>query len=212
MDIILFGIQGSGKGTQGKLLKDRYNMAYFETGEELRRLAKENTDLGKKVNEIISAGHLVPNEIVMEIVENFLKNVEKNTNIIWDGVPRKLKQAETLNELLESNGRKYKAVILDLSRDEAIKRLTTRRVCGDCREVYPANYKEDFCDKCGGELITRHDDNPQSIKNRVDAYLKETMPTVKMYDKKGELVKINGEPSIEEVSNELFEKLDSILT
>jgi adenylate kinase len=212
MDIILFGIQGSGKGTQGKILKDRYDMAYFETGAELRRLAKEDTDLGKKVDEIISAGHLVPNEIVMEIVENFLKKTPDDKEIIWDGVPRKMVQAKSFDDLLEKKGRNYKAVLLELSRDEAIRRLTTRRICSDCKEVYPATYDKEKCEKCGGELVTRQDDNPESIKNRIDAYLDETMPVIEMYDDEDKLIRVDGGKSIEGVSEELFEKLDPILS
>lgn len=212
MDIILFGIQGSGKGTQGKILKARYNMAYFETGAELRHLAQEESDLGKKVKEIISSGHLVSNEIVMEIAENFLNNIEDNKNVIWDGIPRKIKQAESLDKLLKNNNRDYKAVILELSKEEALKRLTTRRICSDCKEVYPATYNKDLCEKCNGKLITRHDDNPKSIKTRIQAYLNETTPVIELYDNRNKLLRVGGEGSIPEVSNELFEKLDPILS
>jgi adenylate kinase len=210
MDLILFGIQGSGKGTQGKILKERYNMAYFETGAELRRLAKEDSDLGKKIKEIIEAGHLVPNEIVMEIVENFLEKIPKEKNVIFDGIPRKMAQAETLDSLLKKHGREYKAVILELSEKVALARLTSRRICPQCKEVYPADYKDNKCKKCGAKLVTRSDDNEESIKVRIKAYFDETLPVINMYAKKGKLIKINGEQTIEEVSKELFEKLDPI--
>ncbi len=210
MDLILFGIQGSGKGTQGKILKDRYDTAYFETGAELRRLSKEDSKLGKKVKEIIEAGHLVPNEIVMEIVENFLKNVPKGKNVIFDGIPRKMEQAQSLDALLEKHGREYKAVILDLSEQVALNRLTLRRICSKCKTVYPADYENDMCERCRGELITRSDDNPESIKTRIKAYFDETMPVINMYLEQGKLLRINGEQSIEAVSKELFETLDPI--
>jgi len=129
MDLILFGIQGSGKGTQGKVLKERYKMEYFETGGELRRLAKENSSLGKKVKSIIEAGHLVPNEIVMEIVQNFIEHINKNSNIIFDGIPRKMVQAKSLEKLLKKDKRDYRAIILDLSQEEAMNRLLKRRIC-----------------------------------------------------------------------------------
>lgn len=211
MDIILFGIQGSGKGTQGKILKERYDMVYFETGAQLRRLSNEDSELGKKVNEIISAGHLVPNEIVMEIVEDFIKNVPEGKSVIWDGVPRKMVQAETLDALLDREGREYKAVILDLTEEEALNRLTKRRVCSGCKEVYPVMYNKDECEKCGGELTIRHDDNPESIKNRLHAYATETKPVIDMYEEEEKLIRVNGEQSIEDVTEELSEKLDPIL-
>lgn len=210
MDLILFGIQGSGKGTQGKILKERYNTAYFETGAELRRLSKEDSDLGKKVKETIEAGHLVSNEIVMEIVEDFLSKVEAEKNVIFDGIPRKPEQSESLSALLEKHGREYKAVILDLSQDEAMKRLTQRRICEGCKEVYPASYDKDECEKCGGKLITRTDDNAESIKVRLQAFFDETMPVIDNYEREGKLIRINGEQSIEDVSKELFETLDPL--
>ncbi|MBA4336295.1 adenylate kinase [bacterium] len=211
MDLILFGIQGSGKGTQGKILKEHYDMAYFETGAQLRKLASEESSLGHKVKEIIEAGHLVPNEIVMEIVEDFLSKVQDGKSIIFDGIPRKIVQAESLAKLLDQNNREYKAVILDLSEEEALNRLTKRRICSNCKEVYPASYKGDSCEKCEGELVTRTDDNAESIKVRIEAFINETMPVIKMYEDKGLLIKINGEQEIDEVTKELIETLDKIL-
>lgn len=211
MDIILFGIQGSGKGTQGKFLKERYHAAYFETGAELRRLASEDSDLGKKVKEIIEAGHLVPNEVVMEIVENFLKSVPEGKNVIFDGIPRKMVQAETLIKLLQDNHREYKALILDLSKEQALERLTKRRVCSKCKAVYPASYKNDYCEKCGGELITRTDDNAESIKVRLQAFTDETMPVINKFEEEGNLIHIDASGTIEEVDKALREILDPIM-
>ncbi|MBN1494399.1 nucleoside monophosphate kinase [Candidatus Peregrinibacteria bacterium] len=211
MDLILFGIQGSGKGTQGKILKERYNMAYFETGGELRRLSKENSPLGKKIKSIIEAGHLVPNEIVMEIVENFIKKIKKGENIIFDGIPRKKIQAVSLEKLLKKDKREYKALILDLSEKEATNRLITRRICADCKTAYPAMYKEKKCEKCGGKLETRTDDNPESIKTRIKAYFNETMPVIELFEKEGKLIRVDGSKTIEEVSKLLFKALDPLL-
>lgn len=211
MDIILFGIQGSGKGTQGKLLKDRYETAYFETGAELRRLASEDSDLGKKVKEIIEAGHLVPNEVVMEIVEDFLKNVPEGKSVIFDGIPRKMVQAETLIKLLNDNNREYKALILDLSKEQALERLTKRRICSKCKEVYPASYAEDNCEKCEGELITRTDDNAESIKVRLQAFEDETMPVINKFEEEGNLIHVDASGTIEEVDKLLREVLDPIM-
>lgn len=209
MDLVILGIQGSGKGTQSRILSHRYDMSVFETGAQLRRLAQEETDLGKKVKSIIEAGHLVPNEIVMDLVQNYIKNQNEGRLIIFDGIPRKKIQAETFDGLMNKDERDYKVVILEISEEEALRRLTRRRVCQNCKTVYPMMYDKETCE-CGGELKTRKDDNPESIKTRIEAYFEETMPVVKMYEEKGIIIKINGEQSINEVSQELFEKLDSI--
>ncbi len=107
MDIILFGIQGSGKGTLGKAAAEKYDMSYFETGAELRKLSQEDSDLGKKIKSIIEAGHLVPNEVVMEIVENFLDRQHDGKALVIDGVPRFMEQSKSLESLLEKNTRDY---------------------------------------------------------------------------------------------------------
>ena len=211
MDILLFGIQGSGKGTQGKILKDNYSMAYFETGAELRRLASADSDLGRKVKSIIEAGHLVDNDVVMEIVDDFMQNVPEGQGVFFDGIPRKMDQKETLDALLNKHGREFKCVILDLSEEDALERLTKRRICSGCKEVYPAKYDKDECEKCGGELITRTDDNADSIKVRLKAFTDETMPVIEAYEKEGKMIHVDGSKSIEEVDHELRQVLDPIL-
>lgn len=211
MDIILLGIQGSGKGTQGKLLKEYYDMAYFETGAQLRRLASEDSELGHKVKDIIEAGHLVPNEIVMEIVEDFLSKVTDGKAVIFDGIPRKIIQAESLIKLLNENGREYKAVVLDLSAEDALTRLTKRRICSGCKEVYPASYEGVSCEKCKGELITRTDDNVESIKVRIDAFVNETMPVINKFEEESKLIHVDASKTIKEVDSALREVLDLIL-
>lgn len=201
-------MQGSGKGTLGKAIAERYNLQIFETGGELRKLSQQDSNLAKKVKSIIEAGRLVPNDVVMEIVENFLKSLAPNTNVLFDGIPRKVEQAESLNVLLDKNGRTYKAVLLDIKEETAMKRLTTRRICKICKAVYPATYTADKCN-CGGELITRSDDNPEAIVTRLKAFREETIPAINLY--KDKLIKIDGEPDIEEVQKLAFQTLDSIM-
>lgn len=210
MDIILFGMQGSGKGTLGKFLAERYSMEIFETGGELRKLANEDSELGKKVKSIIEAGDLVSNDVVMEIVENFMQNLDKNKNLLFDGIPRQKKQAESLNKILEKHNRNYTAVIIEIKEETALKRLTTRKICKECKHVYPATYTKDYCEKCNGELYTRADDNPEAIQARLKAFEEETVPTIELY--KNKLKKINGEESIENVKNIAFTILDPIMT
>src|SRR3989339_482598 len=136
MDLILFGRQGSGKGTQGKYLAERYNLISFVTGDELRKLAQENSTLGQKVKTIIEAGHLVSNEVVMEIIENFMSKFSENKNVLFDGIPRKPDQAQTFNALMQRLNRDFIGVIFEISEAMAIKRLTNRRICEKCKTIY----------------------------------------------------------------------------
>ncbi|MDA1060880.1 MAG: nucleoside monophosphate kinase [bacterium] len=207
MDLIFFGMQGAGKGTIGKLVAHKYGLEVFETGGELRKLSAEDSELGKKVKAIIEAGNLVSNEVVMEIVENFMKNLGEGKSVLFDGIPRKVVQAETLNALLEKYKREYKGVLLEISMDTALARLTTRRICDTCKTVFPADYKGEKCE-CGGTLTVRKDDNASAIHNRLDAFQNETMPAIQMYADK--LIKINGEGSIEEVEKLAYEILDPL--
>lgn len=208
MDYVLFGIQGAGKGTQGKILCEKISAAYFETGGELRKLSAESSELGKKVKSIITAGHLVPNEVVMEMVENFVKNLgDKTTPIIFDGLPRNGEQNETFEALLKKMGRQYRGIYFELSRTEAENRLLRRRICGKCKAVYPMFYKKDKCEKCGGDLTVRADDNAESIKTRLEIFFKETLPVTEIWKSKGEMISVDASGTIEEVTKELFDKL-----
>jgi adenylate kinase len=209
MDLIFFGMQGSGKGTLGKAVAEKYGMKIFETGGELRKLSSEDTELGKKIKSIIEAGKLVSNEVVMEIVENFLNTLKDDSPILFDGIPRKVDQAKSLNALLDKHNRVYKGLLLKIEESTALKRLTTRRVCKDCKAVYPVFYTKDNCE-CGGELITRSDDTPDSIKTRLQAFREETIPAIELYQ--DILITIDGEPSIEEVEKEAFKVLDTVMS
>ncbi|EKD47835.1 MAG: hypothetical protein ACD_65C00266G0002 [uncultured bacterium] len=211
MDLVFFGMQGSGKGTQGKLIADRHGLQVFETGAELRKLASEDSELGKKVKEIIEAGHLVSNEVVMEIIENFTKTIPEGKSVLFDGIPRKMVQKETFDALMKKLGREFTGVLINISEEIALKRLTTRRICGKCKAVYPADYEGDSCKECGGELITRADDNVEAIQTRLDAYGNETLPVIEKYKEEGKMLEVNGEGKIEEVDKLLEETLQGTI-
>src|SRR5579883_1600694 len=176
MDIVLFGIQGSGKGTLGKVVAEKYGLVIFETGGELRKLSQENSELARKVKSIIEAGHLVPNEVVMEIIENFMNKLPAGKNVLFDGIPRKMVQAESFDTLMKKHNRDILGILVEVPEEVVIKRLMSRRICENCKTVYPASYTKEACEKCGGKLVTRSDDNPESIKTRIKAYHDETMP------------------------------------
>ncbi len=208
MDLIFFGMQGAGKGTLGKTVAEHYGMQIFETGAELRKLAQENSELGKKVKSIIEAGHLVSNEAVMEIVENFMNNLQGETSILFDGIPRKVEQANSLNELLKKHNRNYRGVLINISKQIALTRLTTRRICNICKTVYPADYVGETCPN-GHSLETRKDDNPEAIETRLNAFENETKPAIDLY--RENLITIDGEGQIEQVSELALQELDKIM-
>jgi len=211
MDFVLFGIQGSGKGTQSKFLAEKYGLKIFETGAELRALAQENSELGRKVKEITTAGNLVPTKIVMEIIENFIKRATEEDSVIFDGIPRSMEQADQFEALMKKYNRDFIGIYFNLPREEAIKRLTTRRICEKCKTVYPATYKEDVCSVCGGKLTVRADDNLASIENRINAFYKETEPVIKKYASVGRIIEIDAAPPIEKVKEDMFAKVENFL-
>jgi len=211
MDLILFGIQGSGKGTQGKYLLEKYNMVLFEAGGALRKIAEEDNDLGGKVKSIIEAGHLVPTEIIMEIAGDFMSKLPEGKSVLFDGLVRKLDQAEQFEEMMQKAGRDFLAILIEISKEEAIDRLINRRICPKCKTAYPKSYNKDVCAKDNEKLIIRKDDNAAGIENRLNAFFSETVPAIEKYKKEGKMITINGEQNIENVTQELMTKLEEKL-
>ncbi len=211
-NIVLFGIQGSGKGTQGKIIAEKYGYTIFETGGELRKLIASESELGNKIKAIVEAGNLVDTSVIMEVIENFLKNTPAETPVLFDGLPRKMDQKIAFDALMEKEKKDFAGVLIEISREEAIQRLTARRMCKNCKEIYPAFYADDTCEKCGGELEMRQDDsNLDAIENRLDAYMNETRPVIDGYIEEGKMIEINGEQGIEEVTADLISELESKL-
>ena len=207
MDIILFGIQGSGKGTQGKILAERYGLKVFDMGSELRDMVESETDLGQRIKDIIERGDLVVDDAILDIIENFLKTVPEDEPVLFDGVPRTMVQAERLLVLLKKYNREAFGLLVNISEEEAISRLTQRRVCSKCKEIYPAFYKEENCAKCDGVLITRKDDsNIESITQRLKNYQNETTPAVEHFYEIDRLIKVDGEQPIPDVTEEMIDK------
>lgn len=211
MDIVLFGIQGSGKGTLGKGLASKYQLEIFETGAELRKLSQQDSDLAKKVKAIMQAGHLVPNEVVMEIIENFMKQLPAGKSVLFDGIPRKQEQADSFNALMSKLGRNFTGILLEVSEEIAIRRLSSRRMCENCKTIFPATYTQETCEKCGGKLITRSDDNPESIKTRIEVFFKETVPVIEEYKKQGKMLTLDGSLNMEQVEQNAFQLLEGKL-
>ena len=207
MDIILFGIQGSGKGTQGKMLAEKYNLGVFDMGSQLRSMIESGSELGNKIKDTVDKGNLVDDNAIMQVVEDFLKTVTPEQSVVFDGIPRTMAQSEKLLSLLKNHNREVFGLIVVISEEEAIKRLTRRRVCSKCKEIYPAFYKEEECAKCGGVLMTRQDDsNIDSIKKRLENYQNETRPVIDHFKSIDRLIEVDGEQSIPDVTEEMIDK------
>jgi len=212
MDIILFGMQGSGKGTQGSVLAEKYGLKFFEMGGQLRQIIDSGSPLGEKIKGIVTSGNLVDDDTIMEVVGKFIEGIRQDQAILFDGIPRTVRQSEKLLSLLAKNNRDAFAVLIKISEEEAIKRLTQRRICKDCKGVYPPSYKSDTCQHCGGELIVRHDDNLDSINKRLENYRNETVPVINSFYERDHLIEVDGEQQIENVAKEMIEKVDYLFT
>lgn len=209
MNIIIFGPQGSGKGTQAKLISEKLGLFYFESGEFLRNLAESNP----RIDEIINKkGELLPDEEIFSYATEYLeKNDPDGKNIIFDGYPRSVKQYELLTKWLETkDSRVDKAILLNISEEVSVKRLSARRICTKCGNVYNliTNLPPKGVCECGGELVQREDDKPEAIKKRLDLYKKNTKPLIEIFKKDGLLVEINGERPI----NTIFEDIIGNIT
>lgn len=209
MNIILLGFPGAGKGTQAAKLVEKYNFRHISTGDLIRQEISSGTPLGKQVEATINGGNLISDELIFSILVNVIKDEKRS--IIFDGFPRTLAQAEALDRYLQSHGGKVDAVVLlNLSGQEVLKRLTSRRVCKECGAVYNI-YAPDYtgkCTKCGGSLYIRRDDDEHSAKHRLEVFDKETKPLIEYYTKSGLCKTVDGSKSKEEVFAEIVSVLN----
>lgn len=209
MNLILLGAPGSGKGTQSAFLAREFDIAHISTGDILRAAVAAETDLGKKAQEYMNKGELVPDEIIIEIVKERLRQEDAEGGFLLDGFPRTVKQAQALDRFLEESGKKIDAVIdIEVEDNEIITRLSGRRVCVDCKEVYHLIFEpsknEEYCDLCGGKLIQREDDRIDTIKRRTEVYKKQTEPLIEYYRQKRFLRSVNGQQSAESVFKDIL--------
>ena len=198
MNIILLAPPAAGKGTQSELLIEKYKFNQISTGELLRKIASSDTDLGKRLKEILSNGKLVNDEIVLEVIENYLDNHSNPNGYIFDGFPRNNIQAQELDSMLANRNQKIDYVFyLDVSKDILLNRITGRRLCKSCGKVYNVHIdslkpkKDSICDKCGGSLYQRDDDNTTSYEVRYQTYLEQTKPLIDYYQNQNVLYKID---------------------
>ncbi|HEX7675172.1 MAG TPA: adenylate kinase [Bdellovibrio sp.] len=206
MNLILFGAPGAGKGTQSELLIKRHAMTQISTGDLFRAAIKGQTDLGKKAQEYMDKGQLVPDSIVIGMVEEVLLKGVKN--FILDGFPRTVAQAEALDALLSKMNLSIgKAIFLEVPMSILMDRLTGRRVCKNCGAVYHIVSKpskvEGVCDNCGGEVIQRNDDKADVIETRLKTYQEFTSPLKEFYKTSGKYIEVDGNRNTEEVYKEI---------
>lgn len=206
----MLGPPGAGKGTQAKLLIEYLKVPHISTGDILRETVKGNSDIAAKVREIMNKGELVPDDLVTQMVSLRLKKEDASKGFILDGYPRNISQAKRLDEILTD--KPIDAVIyLEASEDVVIQRLTGRRVCKKCGANYHIKNmpprSEGLCDACGAELIQRSDDQADTVKKRLDVYLKQTSSLIDYYNNEGILLKL----SADEDSDVVYRKLIEIL-
>lgn len=213
MKLILLGPPGAGKGTQSVVLAKKYDLPHISTGDILRESVKTGQPLGLKAKEYMDKGGLVPDEVVTGIVAERLKKPDTKKGFILDGFPRTIRQAEDLDSALKGMGSEIDAVIyFETSSKVAIERLTGRRVCKSCGFNYHIKNippkKEGVCDKCGGRLFHRADDNEETVRNRLKVYEDQTKPLIDHYSRQGILKKVSGDMGVDElfkVLSKLFE-------
>ena len=201
---ILLGPPGAGKGTQAAKIVEKYGVPHISTGDIFRENIKKGNELGKKAQEYMNRGELVPDDLVIEIATTRLLEDDCKNGFLLDGFPRTVYQAEKLDEFLAARDSKIDKVLdIAVEKEELITRLTGRRVCKACgASFHVVNIppkKEGVCDFCGGELIQRADDNLETVKNRIDVYEAQTMPLIDYYEKAGNLVHIDGSTGLESV-------------
>jgi len=213
MRLVLLGAPGAGKGTQAKKLIVKYGIPQISTGDILRKAVADGTPLGKEAKIVMDKGELVPDSIVIGLVKERLAQDDCKKGYILDGFPRNTSQAETLDKVL--SGMKASldvALSVDIDKDILMKRLTGRRTCKKCQQMYNVYFspskKDGICDKCGGELFQRDDDKEATIKNRLDVYEKSTAPLIAYYGKKGILKSVNGVGSIDGIFKEVCAVLE----
>ena len=209
---VLLGPPGAGKGTQAVRIVEKYNVPHISTGDIFRENIKNGTELGKKAQEYMNKGELVPDDLVIEIATTRLLADDCKNGFLLDGFPRTVYQAEKLDAFLEEHGMKLDKVIdIEVEKEELITRLTGRRVCKACGASYHVvnipPKTEGICDNCGGELFQRADDTIETVENRIEVYIEQTMPLVDYYTAAGNIAVIDGALALDTVFDAIVEAI-----
>lgn len=213
MQLILMGPPGAGKGTQAALLLKKFNIPQISTGDMFRAAVKEGTQLGKKAQACMQSGALVPDEVTIGIVKERLSKDDCKDGFILDGFPRTVDQADALEKILSDLNMKLDSVLnIHVPAEDLIERAVGRRICKKCGATYHVKFNppkaENVCDKCGGELYQRADDNAETMQNRLSVYESSTRPLIEYYKKAGVYTEIDGTQPIDKVSAALVKVLE----
>jgi adenylate kinase len=215
MNLVLMGLPGAGKGTQAERIVAKYGIPHISTGDMFRAAMKDETELGLKAKSFMDQGALVPDDVTIGIVRERLTKPDCEKGFLLDGFPRTVPQAEALEEMLTGLNKKIDYVInIDVDHELLMARLTGRRICKSCGATYHLVFnpptKEGTCDRCGGELYQRADDNEATVQNRLDVNMQQTAPLLNFYESKGYLRNINGQQDIDAVLADITELLGSL--
>jgi adenylate kinase len=214
MRLVLLGPPGAGKGTQASAIVKKYNIPHISTGDIFRANIKEGTDLGKKAKEYMDKGLLVPDELVVSLVEDRLNKADCDNGFLLDGFPRTVYQAEALDSVLTSKGIKLDRVVnIEADSKVLIERAIGRRICKECGATYHIKFHppkvEGKCDNDGTSLFQRDDDVEETVATRIKVYLEQTKPLIDYYNQKGLILNIDGTKPIDEIFNQIVEELSN---
>lgn len=214
MKIIMLGAPGAGKGTQAKMLADKYGIPHISTGDIFRANIKNETELGKKAKEYMDQGLLVPDELTCNLVVDRIQQEDCKEGYILDGFPRTIPQAEALDKALtELNDKIDYAINVEVPDENIVGRMSGRRACVGCGATYHIVYNptktEGICDRCGKELILRDDDKPETVQKRLNVYHEQTQPLIDFYKNKGVLKEVDGTVDMNDVFDAIVKVLES---
>lgn len=201
MKLIFLGPPGAGKGTQAEKISEHYGIAHISTGDMLRKEMREGTELGKAAKGFIDKGELVPDEVIIGMVENRIKAADCEKGYLFDGFPRTIAQADALLSISDID----MVINIDVPAERLVERIGGRRMCAGCGTGYHVStYHKDICEKCGAELFIRDDDKPETVLNRITVYERQTQPLIDYYDAKGMLRTVDGDRTPEAVRNDIL--------
>ena len=214
MKIIMLGAPGAGKGTQAKLIAEKYGIPHISTGDIFRANIKEGTDLGKEAKEYMDKGQLVPDELTVRILLDRVSKDDCKNGYVLDGFPRTIPQAQVLDSEVAKMGDKIDfAIDVDVPDENIIRRMGGRRACLKCGATYHIEHvppkKEGICDTCGSELVLRDDDKPETVKNRLEVYHKQTQPLIDHYSRLNILRTVDGTQDVKDVFDNIVKLLEA---